>query len=197
MREPADQAPLAPTCLPWLAPGAASLIALSRPEGRAWPDVRADPGAVLLLARFSAANSALPFPDDALSSGDLLRFALSRLQGPPAGVVHPGRPGPGRVLQAAALMAYLLSPDAQQRWVSGGGALSVDRRVLDYPNDVAAREAALLGAAEHFRFDGSDLMPPAMNAAFWQAILDFTKDQSRLGGILDHLDAVRATAYGD
>ena len=59
------------------------------------------------------------------------------------------------------------------------------------------REAAILTHAEHSRFDASDLMPAEMNEAFWQAVLDFTADQSRLPEILEHLDAVRSTAYGD
>ena len=34
-----------------------------------------------------------------------------------------------------------------------------------------------------------------MNEAFWQAILDFTADESRLDQILAQLDAVQAVAY--
>ncbi len=39
-------------------------------------------------------------------------------------------------------------------------------------------------------------MPDDMNEAFWQAILDFTADQSQLDQILANLDAVQAVAYG-
>jgi hypothetical protein len=38
-------------------------------------------------------------------------------------------------------------------------------------------------------------MPPELNAAFWQAVLDFTADQSRLGEILETLESVRAVTY--
>jgi alpha-glucoside transport system substrate-binding protein len=96
---------------------------------------------------------------------------------------------------AAQLIDYLVSDEAQQLWVEAGGALSVNRRVTDYPNEVVEREAELLSGADHFRFDASDHMPPDMNAAFWRAILDFTADQSRLDEILDQLETVRATAY--
>jgi alpha-glucoside transport system substrate-binding protein len=96
---------------------------------------------------------------------------------------------------AADMMDYLLSAEAQEIWVAQGGALSVNQRVDTYPNDLVAREAAVLSGAEHFRFDGSDLMPAAMNQAFWEGILDFTADQSRLPEILERLDAVRETAY--
>jgi alpha-glucoside transport system substrate-binding protein len=92
---------------------------------------------------------------------------------------------------AAQLLAYLVSPEAQSVLVTAGGALSVDRRVTGYPNDLVRREAALLTGATHFRFDASDLMPAAMNEAFWQAILDFTADQGRLDQILDRLEHVR------
>ncbi|HEX5015130.1 MAG TPA: ABC transporter substrate-binding protein [Candidatus Limnocylindrales bacterium] len=98
--------------------------------------------------------------------------------------------------QAAALMDYLIGAEAQQLWVSYSGALSVNRGVLDYPNPIVGRAADLLSGAAHFRFDGSDLMPRAMNEAFWKAVLDFTSDQSRLGSILADLDAVRLSAYG-
>jgi hypothetical protein len=38
-------------------------------------------------------------------------------------------------------------------------------------------------------------MPELMNSAFWQAVLDYTRDPDRLDDILAHLDAVQATAY--
>jgi alpha-glucoside transport system substrate-binding protein len=97
---------------------------------------------------------------------------------------------------AAQLLDYLISAEAQQIWVEHGGVLSVNRRVTEYPNQVAQREAELLSSAAHFRFDASDHMPPELNAAFWQAVLDFTTDQSRLGDILETLESVRV-ATGD
>src|SRR5258708_5212601 len=41
----------AATGLPWLAPAAASLTLLARQPATAWPTVRHDPGALLLLLR--------------------------------------------------------------------------------------------------------------------------------------------------
>jgi alpha-glucoside transport system substrate-binding protein len=96
---------------------------------------------------------------------------------------------------AEELVRYLVSAEAQQIWVSSGGALSVNRAVGDYPNDLVLREAGMLSGAEHFRFDGSDLMPTAMNEAFWHAALDFTSNQDRLPQLLDRLEEVRTTAY--
>ena len=42
MTDPAERSPLAPTSLPWLAPAVSSLLALCRPEGNPWADVRDD-----------------------------------------------------------------------------------------------------------------------------------------------------------
>jgi hypothetical protein len=38
-------------------------------------------------------------------------------------------------------------------------------------------------------------MPSAMNSAFWQAILDYAKDHSKLDSILANLDKVQKDAY--
>lgn len=97
--------------------------------------------------------------------------------------------------EARALIAYLVTPEAQSIWVTRGGALSGNFEVRDYPTDIAKREAALLARARVFRFDASDSMPDDMGAAFWQAVLDFTADQSRLDTILRQLDGVRKMAY--
>jgi alpha-glucoside transport system substrate-binding protein len=97
--------------------------------------------------------------------------------------------------QARALMAYLVTADAQSIWVGIGGALSGNKNVTNYPDDVSKRSAEILANATVFRFDGSDLMPEAMNSAFWSAMLEFTQDQSKLDSILANLDSVQASAY--
>lgn len=98
--------------------------------------------------------------------------------------------------QARALMKYLVTADAQAIWVGRGGALSANKNVTNYPDDVSKRSGQIIANAKVFRFDGSDLMPDAMNQAFWKAMLDFTKDQSQLDAILTNLDTVQASAYG-
>jgi alpha-glucoside transport system substrate-binding protein len=98
--------------------------------------------------------------------------------------------------QARALMAYLVTADAQRIWVERGGALSANSTVTEYPDEIAARSAALLAEAGVFRFDASDLMPVAMNDAFWKAILDYVNDPSQLDAILANLDTVQTSAYG-
>ena len=97
--------------------------------------------------------------------------------------------------QARALIEYLLSPEAQTIWVSRGGALSVNRRVTEYPDEVSGRAAQVISSAARFRFDASDLMPEAMNAAFLAGVIDYTRDPSRLDEILTSLDDTRRRAY--
>ncbi len=97
--------------------------------------------------------------------------------------------------QARALMAYLVTAEAQSIWVGIGGALSGNKNVTNYPDDVSARSAEILANATVFRFDGGDLMPAALQSAFFSAIVDFAQDQSKLDSILAGLDEVQATAY--
>jgi alpha-glucoside transport system substrate-binding protein len=93
--------------------------------------------------------------------------------------------------QARALMRYLVTPEAQSIWVKRGGALSVNTSVTDYPDDISRRAAQVLSSASQFRFDASDLMPEQMNAAFLQAMVDYTRDQSSLDSILGRLDDIQ------
>lgn len=95
------------------------------------------------------------------------------------------------------LVAFLVSSEGQAAWVaSGGGVLSINSSVTNYPTTVERRAAELLVSATDFRFDGSDQMPTAMNEAFLKAVLEFTSDQRSLDDVLAHLDAVRQVAYG-
>jgi alpha-glucoside transport system substrate-binding protein len=98
--------------------------------------------------------------------------------------------------QARDLMKYLVTAEAQQVWVDRGGALSGNNKVTEYPDEAGQKAGEALANATVFRFDGSDNMPAAMNAAFWTAMLDFTRDQSKLDAILQNLDSVQTDAYG-
>jgi len=125
----------------------------------------------------------LPFPDvnpryagALVGAGDLL------------GMIHD-------TPQARELIRYLITPEAQSTWVKRGGALSGNLLVDTYPDEISAREAQLLASASIFRFDASDVMPEAMNSAFWQAVLDYTRNPNRLDDILRHLDAVATVVY--
>jgi alpha-glucoside transport system substrate-binding protein len=99
--------------------------------------------------------------------------------------------------QARELMKYLASAEAQQIWVKRGGALSANKKVAaaDYPDDIARQSAKLITDAKGARFDASDLMPEAMNNAFWKAVLDYVNDPSKLDTILAGLDRVQTDSY--
>lgn len=98
--------------------------------------------------------------------------------------------------QARALMAYLVTPEAQAIWVGRGGALSANTMVTEYPDEISKRSAEILANAGVFRFDASDLMPLAMQDAFLKGILDYVKDPAQLDSILATLDEAQTGAYG-
>ncbi len=99
--------------------------------------------------------------------------------------------------QARALMKYLTTPEAQAIWVKRGGALSPNRKVsLDqYPDPLSRRAAEILTSADVARFDASDLMPEAVNAAFWKGTLDYVQNPARLDAILQNLERIANEAY--
>src|SRR5690606_36357262 len=95
--------------------------------------------------------------------------------------------------QARALIKYLVTPEAQAIWVERGGAISpnADVPLEMYPDPLSQQSAEILTSAETVRFDASDLMPEAMNNAFWQAILNYVQDPTSLDSILQNLDSVQ------
>jgi len=99
--------------------------------------------------------------------------------------------------QARALIKYLTTPEAQAIWVKRGGALSPNKKVElgQYPDDLSREAAKLLTGAKIARFDASDLMPEAMNNAFWKATLAYVNDPSKLDSILADLDRVQSESY--
>jgi alpha-glucoside transport system substrate-binding protein len=99
--------------------------------------------------------------------------------------------------QAEALIRYLVTPEAQVIWVSRGGAISPNKDVPlgMYPDELSKKAAERLTSAEIAVFDASDLMPEAMNSAFWQAILNYVQKPSDLDSILQNLDSVQKDAY--
>ncbi len=96
---------------------------------------------------------------------------------------------------AKSLMAYLVTAEAQDIWVKAGGALSANKNATSYPDDISKRSAALLQDAKVFVFDASDLMPSAMNSAFWNGIVQYVKSPDQLDAILAELDKAQKDAY--
>jgi ABC-type glycerol-3-phosphate transport system substrate-binding protein len=101
--------------------------------------------------------------------------------------------------QAASLMRYLVTAEAQAIWPSRGGAVTANSAVPleTYPDEVARGTAEALINAETVRYDASDRMPADMEAAFRAGILDYIQNPGNLDSILNNLESTRETAYAE
>jgi alpha-glucoside transport system substrate-binding protein len=99
--------------------------------------------------------------------------------------------------QARQLLKYLTTAEAQSIWVKRGGAISPNKKVAlsDYPDELSRSIGQIMVQTTTPKFDAGDLMPNAMQTAYWKGILDFVSDQSKLDSILASLDKVQADAY--
>lgn len=99
--------------------------------------------------------------------------------------------------QARALMEYLTSAEAQSIWAERGGFLAPNRNVdpTIYPDQITQQIAEMLTTADAVRFDASDLMPEAVNNAFWTGILDFVSNPDNLPSILEDIESTAQDAY--
>jgi alpha-glucoside transport system substrate-binding protein len=95
------------------------------------------------------------------------------------------------------LVEYLATPAAQVIWVQRGGFTSPNKSVdvTAYPDVVAQASAKMLTAATTFRFGAGDLMPPAVQTAFWKGMLTFIGDQSQLDSVLSTIESTAQQAY--
>jgi alpha-glucoside transport system substrate-binding protein len=93
------------------------------------------------------------------------------------------------------LLKYLVTAEAQQIWADRGGFVSANTKVTTYPNAVEQKSADAIHDATVFRFDGGDLMPGTMKAAFFAAMVEFAENPGSLDQILADLDEVQAEAY--
>lgn len=102
--------------LPWLAPGAASLVALCRlPTSSLWSHVCHDPGMVLQLARHAMGPRSVRFAlPGAGEQPPLFDEILDRLRQPPAGVVE-WNETPGRAVLAASHCCAHLARELARR----------------------------------------------------------------------------------
>ena len=99
--------------------------------------------------------------------------------------------------QAAALLEYITTAEAQSFWVKAANGVSPNRKVAltDYPDALSKNAAQILTAADITVFDASDMMPSKMNTEFWRAIVSFVEDPASLDDLLGELEAVRKEAY--
>ncbi|HLZ63239.1 MAG TPA: ABC transporter substrate-binding protein [Ktedonosporobacter sp.] len=96
------------------------------------------------------------------------------------------------------LITYLATSDAQSIWVKRGGFTSANRSVdlAAYPNPVAQSSFKMLTNASNYKFGAGDLMPPAVQTAFWKGALTFIADQKQLDSVLSSIEAIAKQAYG-
>jgi len=94
-------------------------------------------------------------------------------------------------------MQYLSTAEAQSIWVKQGGASSVNKAIdlSIYPNDVQRNAGKQLSQASIFRSSPDDLMPTAMETAYWKGVLDYISNPSQLDSILSTLESAAVSAY--
>jgi len=94
-------------------------------------------------------------------------------------------------------MAYMASAEAQKVWVQNQVGGSVNKAVTqsDYPNSVAYRAAQSLATASSFKFGADDLMPSALENAFWAGVLSYIQHPSQLDSILASLESTAKQSY--
>jgi alpha-glucoside transport system substrate-binding protein len=99
--------------------------------------------------------------------------------------------------QSRALLNYLVTADAQSIWAERGGFLSANKTVdpAVYPDQLTRQIGEMLTQATSVRFDASDLMPEAVNNAFWAGILDFVSQPDSLDSVLESIESAAQDAY--
>ena len=95
---------------------------------------------------------------------------------------------------ARKLMQYLATKDAQQIWADDGGTLGAIKS-LNYKDPIFKRAAEIASSAKNLLVTAGDFMPADMQKAFWQSLLNVTRDPGSLDRELSHLDQVQAASY--
>jgi two-component system, NtrC family, sensor kinase len=121
----------AATHLPWICPRASSLVALARsPTAALWPEIRSDPGAVLLVIRQAPAAQALPslsFFPALFQDPIILQEAICRLPKTGPAFIDWNQGAIRPIYQAALIFARLAESlaertgrsDPDNAWVAG------------------------------------------------------------------------------
>ncbi len=137
-----------------------------------------DPPGCLLHRQASFASDDLDPSVEIGPDGDIDVFVLpSRDDEPPPLLVGGTFAASGTDRpQTWELLEYLASPEGSAPWVQRGGFISPHASVGrdDYGSELDGRMAELLADADVVRFDGSDLMPPAVGTGtFYSAMLSY------------------------
>jgi len=94
-------------------------------------------------------------------------------------------------------MQYMSTAEAQTIWIKQGGASSVNKSVAlsAYPNPVQLNAAKQLAGATIFRTSPDDLMPVAMENAYWKGTLAYVANPGQLDSILSGLETTATQVY--
>jgi alpha-glucoside transport system substrate-binding protein len=95
---------------------------------------------------------------------------------------------------ARKLMAWMVTPQAQQIWASSGVSLSSNKNT-SYTDPVFKNAATVAQSGTNMLITAGDYMPTDMRNAYWKSLLDATNNPGNLDSILAHLDQVQASAY--
>ncbi len=100
--------------------------------------------------------------------------------------------------QSRAFLKYMISKRAAETWAKTGSIISPNKQVdpAVYPNDLAKKESAQLGAATIFRFDGSDQLPGTLGDDWGTALQGIVSNPSDMQTILSDFDAKAAREFG-
>jgi len=100
--------------------------------------------------------------------------------------------------QSRAFLKYMISKRAAETWAKTGSIISPNKLVdpAIYPNDLAKKEAAQLGAATIFRFDGSDQLPGSLADDWGTALQGMVSNPADIPKLLTDFDAKAAREFG-
>jgi alpha-glucoside transport system substrate-binding protein len=95
------------------------------------------------------------------------------------------------------LVKYMATAQAQEIWVKRGGFTSPNKSVdlSSYPDTVAQASARALSNAPLVAFGADDMMPSAMETAFWKGMLSYIQSPGQLSSILSSLESTAQQAY--
>lgn len=97
---------------------------------------------------------------------------------------------------ARSFLKYLAGAEAQKQWIALGGFTSVNRSVSPdtYSDPVARAVAEELTGPKVSRFGAGDLMPAAVQKAWWHGMVELVQHPDRLDSILASLTEAARTA---
>ncbi|HLZ58712.1 MAG TPA: ABC transporter substrate-binding protein [Ktedonosporobacter sp.] len=94
-------------------------------------------------------------------------------------------------------LQFLATAEAQTIWVKRGGSTAVNKSVnlADYPDPVAKQSAQVLSSATAVQLSVGDLIPTALQSAYWKGLLTYIGNPGQLDTVLSGLEDTAKSAY--